>query len=80
MNKKITLNKLIQYHYNEISPQEKLEIKKALQTDKALKAESHKLLFSKRILDRNKRKPSATSIRFILDYNRKSQGEFELAD
>lgn len=80
MNKKITLNKLIQYHYNEISPQEKLEIKKALQTDKALKSESHKLLFSKRILDRNKRKPSATSIRFILDYNRKSQGEFELAD
>lgn len=80
MNKKITLNQLIKYHYNEISVQEKAEIRQALQLDTSLREESHKLLFSKRILDRSKRKPSATSIRFILDYNRKSQGEFELAD
>ena len=80
MNKKITLNHLIKYHYNECSPQEEIEIENELSKNTSLKSESKKLLFSKRILDNFKRKPSDTSIRFILDYNRKSQGEFEMAE
>jgi hypothetical protein len=80
MGQKSTLNKLLQYHYDELSLLERISLEEQLKHDESLKKESDEIELMKSLLDTSFRKPSDSSIRIIMDYNRnkKSQGELEV--
>lgn len=72
-----TIDDLILYHYNEL-PGERVEaLKASLFFDEHLKEAHASILEIKGLLDSEIRKPSDTSIRLILDYNRQNSNELE---
>ena len=72
-----TFDDLILYTYNELPKEmhESLEIH--LSFDSNLREMHESILKMKTLLDIEKAKPSDTSIRLIMDYDRKSSGELE---
>jgi len=75
MLKKITLNHLFLYHYNELSLKDSLEIEYLIDTDAQFKEESEKILEMKGFLDTEFKLPSSSSIKIILDYDKASSNE-----
>ena len=72
-----TFDDLILFNYNEL-PKEKHEaLRLHLSFDENLKEMHESIIQTKQLLDTEKRKPSDTSIRLIMDYDRKNRGELE---
>jgi hypothetical protein len=80
MIKKITLNHLLKYHYNELSCADRSAVEEMILTNEEFRLESARIIQMKKMLDGEIKKPSSSSIRIIMDYNRnrKSQGELEV--
>lgn len=78
MIKKITLNHLLQYHYNELHLLDRISVEQQLECDENLRNESNKIVAMKRLLDIESKKPSSASLNIILNHNRKSRGELEM--
>ncbi len=72
-----TFDDLILYHYNEL-PFEKVQaLEVSLFFDEQLKEAHASILEIKKMLNTEICKPSETSIRLILDYNRQNSNELE---
>lgn len=78
MTKKITLNHLLQYHYDELSLIDRIAVEHEIETNEQFSSESKSIASMKRLLNLESGKPSSSSIRIILDHNRKSRGELEM--
>jgi hypothetical protein len=72
-----TFDDLILYNYKEL-PSEKIEaLEASLFFDEQLKEAQASILEIKKLLNSEIRKPSDTSIRLILDYNKQNRNELE---
>lgn len=78
MTKKITLNHLLQYHYDELSLIDRLAVEQEIESNEQFSSESKSIGSMKHLLNLESGKPSNSSINIILDYNRKSRGELEM--
>jgi hypothetical protein len=77
MKKNFTINDLLLFQYNEL-PQEELEAFEVhLIFDEYLKEMNQSFINIRKLLDTEKTKPSETSIRLIMDYNRQNSIELE---
>lgn len=73
-----TFDDLIRYHYNEL-PADKIEaLEVSLFFDEHLKEAHASIIEIKNLLNTEFRKPSETSIRLIMDYNRQKRNELEI--
>lgn len=75
MNRKYTLNDLFLYHYNELSPEDHLDMAELIASDSVFEQESNKILAMKQLLNTEIKEPSLSSIQFIMDHDRKSSNE-----
>ena len=75
MKTKLTLNDLFLYHYNELSYANSQAMEALIASDSVFEAESKRVIEMKTTLNGTKYNPSESSIRFILDYDKKSFGE-----
>lgn len=72
-----TFDDLILYNYNELPKEMHEPLELHLSFDENLRETHQSILQMKAILDTERKKPSDTSIRLIMDYDRKSRGELE---
>ena len=75
MKTKFTLDHLFLYHYNEMNLMDSLAIEHLIEIDETFREESSKILEMMELLDTEKTKPSTSSIKMILDYDKTSSGE-----
>lgn len=75
MKTKFTLNDLFLYHYSELNYSDRQAMEELIVSDSTFEAESNRILEMKATLNGTKFSPSKSSIRFILDYDKKSSSE-----
>ena len=75
MKTKFTLDHLFLYHYNEMNLMDSLAIEHLIEIDETFREESSKIVTMMELLDTEKTKPSTSSIKMILDYDKTSSGE-----
>ena len=77
MKTNFTLDDLLLHHYNEMPAEEVQAFELCMQFDEILGEANASLIKVKDLLDTQKAKPSDSSIRLILDYNRQNSNELE---
>ena len=77
MHTNFTFDDLILHHYNELPLEKQEALEASLFFDEHLKDANQSIIAIKQLLDTEIRKPSETSIRLILDYNRQNSSELE---
>ena len=75
MTRKLTLNDLFLYHYNELEVSERFRMEELIAADIVFQAESIKILEMKNFLDTELKEPSAASIHYIMEHNRRSSNK-----
>lgn len=75
MTRKLTLNDLFLYHYNELEVSERFSMEELIAEDLVFQAESIKILEMKNFLNTELQEPSVASLHYIMEHNRKSSNE-----